>query len=70
MEILKFKTTIKCNGCLSKVEKPLNNFSEIKNWDVDLNNPDRILTVEADNDISEQIIEELEKLDFEIEKIN
>lgn len=70
MKTLKFKTTIKCNGCLGKAEKALSNIPGIKHWDVDLNNPDKILSIETEEDISSRIIEELENQDFEIEQIN
>ena len=47
MSTLKFKTNINCTGCLSKVSPLLNQESEIKAWNVDLDNENKILTVET-----------------------
>jgi copper chaperone len=49
MSIYKFKTTMSCSGCVSKVEKILNAEKDILKWSVDLDSPDKILTIETDN---------------------
>jgi copper chaperone len=49
-----FRTNIKCGGCVSKVRPYLDGMKEVKTWQVDLNSPDRILTVEGD--ISAELI--------------
>jgi copper chaperone len=46
MHTLRFKTNIKCNGCIQTVTPFLSGIKEIKEWTVDLNTPDRILMVE------------------------
>lgn len=43
-----FKTNIKCGGCVSKVKPYLDGLKEIRSWKVDLDSPDRILTVEGE----------------------
>ncbi len=48
MSIYKFKTTMSCSGCVRKVEKFLNGEKDILKWDVDLNSPDKILTIETE----------------------
>jgi copper chaperone CopZ len=48
MNIYKFKTTMSCSGCVSKVEKFLNEEKDILKWEVDLNSPDKILTIETE----------------------
>jgi copper chaperone len=55
MNIIKLKTNINCGGCKAKVSNFLNNESAIKHWDVDIENPDKILTVEGD-DVNEQMV--------------
>lgn len=45
METIKFKTTIKCSGCVAKVTPFLNEALGEDNWEVDYNNPSKILTV-------------------------
>ena len=48
MKVLKFKTNIQCSNCLAKVTTKLNEQSGINSWHVDLQDPDRTLTVETD----------------------
>ena len=45
MSTLKFKTSINCANCLRAVSPALNEEQAITNWQVDTNNPDKILTV-------------------------
>ncbi len=70
MDTLKFKTNIKCSGCIAAVTPHLNNIPEIAKWEVDTENPDKILTVEPNGNLSEQeIIGTLEKAGYKAEKI-
>jgi copper chaperone len=55
MQTLKFKTNINCGGCKARVTNFLDSETGIKHWDVDINNPEKILTVEGDN-INEQLV--------------
>lgn len=55
MSTYKFKTTMSCSGCVSKVEKFLTQENGIDKWDVDLTSPDKILTVETVSLLPEQI---------------
>jgi len=57
MSTLKFKTNIKCNNCVAKVSHYLDESLTIKEWNVDLENPDRILTVTGE-DISPELVKE------------
>ncbi|CAG5070576.1 hypothetical protein DYBT9623_03122 [Dyadobacter sp. CECT 9623] len=57
METLKFKTNIKCGGCIATVTPFLNGDENVEKWTVDLENADRILTVETT-----QSAEEIEQL--------
>ncbi|MDF2157649.1 heavy-metal-associated domain-containing protein [Algoriphagus sp. CAU 1675] len=49
MKTLKFKTNINCGNCLAKVTPKLNEQSDIESWEVDLQDPDRTLTVNTEN---------------------
>lgn len=55
MSTYKFKTTMSCSGCVSKVEKFLNGEKDILKWEVDLNSPDKILTIETEKLEASQI---------------
>ena len=65
MKTLKFKTNIKCGGCIAAVTPFLNNDNRIDNWQVDTLNPDKILTVNSQDISSEQIIALLKDAGFE-----
>ena len=70
METLKFKTTIKCEGCIATVTPHLNNLSSISKWEVDTTSPDKILTVEGDESLDAQLIKDtLSKAGYASEKI-
>lgn len=47
METLKFKTNIKCGGCIATVTPFLDGEEKISEWSVDLESADRILTVQT-----------------------
>lgn len=48
MKDKKFKTTIKCSGCVDKVTPFLNEAAGTGNWEVDLGSAMKVLTVHAD----------------------
>lgn len=68
MKTLKFKTNIKCTGCVAKVTPFLNDEKGIEKWDVDILNPEKILSVETESINSDKIIEAIEKAGFKAEK--
>ena len=70
MEQFKFKTNINCGGCIGSVKPHLDNIKEIKEWSVDTDNPEKILTVKAENINAETIIETVNKAGFKCEKID
>jgi copper chaperone len=51
METLKFKTNINCGGCVATVTPLLNGLKNIQHWEVDTANPDKVLTVNADDNL-------------------
>jgi copper chaperone len=64
METLKFKTNVKCGGCIATVTPFLNQVKGIEKWSVDTSNPMKILTVETENLQPEVIIETLKKAGY------
>jgi copper chaperone len=68
METSKFKTTIKCSGCVAKVTPFLNEAVGEENWEVDYNNPSKVLTVVGEND-KEKVIKAVEKAGFKAEML-
>lgn len=68
METLKFKTTIKCSGCVAKVTPFLNEAVGENNWQVDYNDPQKLLTVQNEQDKS-KVINALEKAGYKAEAL-
>jgi len=70
METLQFKTTIKCSGCIEKVTPFLNETVGANNWEVDLQNPQKVLTIpNAEQLQSGEVVEALAKAGYKAEKI-
>ena len=65
MNTLKFKTTIKCGGCIATVTPFLNKIDGISNWSVDTNSPDKILTVETEMVSPEEITNTLKTAGYQ-----
>jgi copper chaperone len=65
METLKFKTNIKCGGCIATVTPFLNDLPEISKWEVDTGNPDKILTVEGNDQLdADTVVDTLKKAGY------
>jgi copper chaperone len=71
METVKFKTTIKCSGCIATVTPFLNEAVGAQNWNVDLQTPEKVLTVNTDNKEQEtEVIKKLQEAGYKAEKIS
>jgi len=68
MKTLKFKTNINCNNCIRSVTPFLNEVDSIEEWKVDIDNFDKILTVESENGSEGDVVEAVNKAGFEIVK--
>jgi len=68
METLKFKTNIKCGGCIATVTPFLNADENIEKWGVDLLSADRVMTVET-NHSSEEVTKLVKKAGYTAEEI-
>jgi copper chaperone CopZ len=68
MEPIKFKTDIKCSGCVAKVTPHLDEAVGEDNWNVDVSNPSKILSVVGETSES-KIKEAVQKAGFKIEKV-
>jgi len=70
MKELKFKTTLSCGGCVSKVQSDLDSAVGSSNWHVDTDNPEKILTIQAEEISKDEIIAIIEKKGFKAEPIS
>lgn len=72
MQTLRFKTNLKCNGCIQAITPGMNEITEISSWKVFLDDPDKILEVNHQNDekeLSEKVINAVSKAGYSIEKV-
>lgn len=68
METKRFKTNIKCTGCIATVTPYFNEAFGENNWDVDISNPEKILTVTHHCD-EDEISKVVSKAGYKSEKI-
>lgn len=69
MKTLKFKTNINCGNCIAKVTPFLNRKEGIHSWNVNIDDPDKILTVETDSLTGEDIVKTIKRTGFEAQEI-
>ncbi|MBK8723291.1 MAG: heavy-metal-associated domain-containing protein [Saprospiraceae bacterium] len=70
IETFHFKTNINCGGCIAAVKPFLDNAVGLSQWEVDVQNKDKILTVASKGITKEQVIATIEKAGYKIELLN
>ncbi len=66
---MKFKTNAKCGGCEAAIRMKLNGLVSDSDWSLDLNSPDKILTVKGDVSAS-AIMDAVKDAGFQIEPLD
>ena len=69
METVKFKTNIKCSGCIATVTSALNELVGQHNWEVDLQSPDKILTISKVEASEQEIKQAVEKAGYKAKPV-
>lgn len=69
IETMRFKTSLKCEGCVTKVTEPLNQLVGEGNWAVDLSSPERQLKIYSGNVTEGQIVEAMKGAGYTAERI-
>ncbi len=70
MHTFKFKTNIKCDACIATVTPYLDALGAIDTWKVDLQNPDRVLSIETEEPLNpKEVIMLLDQIGYHAEKI-
>ena len=64
-----FKTTLKCGGCVAKVTPLLNSIKDVTEWSVDLNTPERVLTVTLKTGDTDAVIKAVSGAGYKIEEL-
>ena len=67
MEKLTFNTHIKCGGCVATVTPYLNKVAGENNWQVDTQDPNKVLTVEGAT--AQQVKEALQEAGYKAEPL-
>ena len=70
MKTITVKTNIMCGSCVAKVTPALNDTVGKDNWKVDTQNPNKILTVTAENIDEAKVIEAVEKAGYKAESLS
>lgn len=73
MKTLRFKTSLKCAGCVKAIKPFMDKIPEIISWNVDLGNPDKIVHVNIDSangqDLSNEILIAIRQAGYTADKI-
>lgn len=70
MSEFKFKTTINCGNCVNLVRPDLDGEPDIEHWEVDTQNPDKVLTVSGQDITRERVMSVVRDAGFEIEPLS
>jgi hypothetical protein len=69
MEILVFKTNLRFNKDLSKINPLINDEKRIKKWNVDRSDIDKVLRIESNNLMPEEVIQLIETAGYRCEEL-
>ncbi len=69
MKEYRFKTNIMCGSCIAKVTPFLNETLGENQWQVDIKDPKKILTVSSEDVDENDVIKALEKVGYKAEEI-
>jgi copper chaperone len=68
MKTIELKTNIMCSSCVAKVTPNLNEVAGETNWKVDIQNPNKTLTISTEGISEEEVIHAVEKAGFKVLK--
>ncbi|GEO04446.1 hypothetical protein AAE02nite_21100 [Adhaeribacter aerolatus] len=70
MKTIELKTNIMCGSCIAKVTPTLNETIGENNWQVDTQNPKKVLSVTTENLSEADVIKAVEKAGYKAEKLS
>lgn len=65
----RYRTSIMCNGCIAKVKPILDSAEGVASWSVNLDTPERILSILPDGVVEEELLAQLRGAGFTVERI-
>ena len=66
---LQFKTNINCAGCVSRVKPFLDAEEGIVSWDLDTATKDKILTIQSEGILEEEVVKGLKAIGYKAEPL-
>jgi copper chaperone len=69
MGTLRFKTNLKCGGCIAAIKPDLEKIEGIGEWKVDLTSPDKLLDIDLPEEKAGEILEAIKKAGYEISRL-
>jgi copper chaperone len=70
MKTIAVKTNIMCGSCIAKATPTLNQEMGESNWNVDIKNPKKVLTVSGQDVTEEDVIKAVEKAGYKAERLS
>lgn len=71
METIRFKTNLKCNGCIAAIKSSMDNIEGMIKWEVDLTTPEKEMKAEVESDANtDKIIAAFKSCGYEAERIS
>lgn len=70
MKDLKFKTNINCQNCVRAVTGFLNDVDGLESWEVNTEDPNKVLSAKGEEIEAAAIIEAVEDAGFDIERLS
>ena len=69
MNTIEVKTNIMCGSCIAKVTPVLNEAFGEENWNVDTQNPKKVLSVSSEDATEKEVIQAVEKAGYKAEEL-
>ena len=66
MKTLKFKTNIECTQSVANVSNFIDNTDGIKNWEIDLWSPDKVLTIRGNVNRPGTLVKRVHRAGYQI----
>jgi len=70
MKTLRFKTNIESTQSVANISNFIDNTNGIKNWEIDLRSPDKVLTIRGDVNRPSTIVRRIHKAGFLLTLMN
>jgi copper chaperone len=68
MKTLKFKTNINCTTCMFTAKPYLDKIHNVMGWEVDINDPEKVLTVKGDHVDTKNVIDMVQQAGYKAEE--